>query len=482
LYSDIFRGIQVPPGTRKRRDGHLWGRYEYKRGIILNYDLRDYQKKGIMEIRQAYRRGAMSVCYTLPTGGGKTILFSHITEQAYKKGKSVFILVHRDNLLGQASEKLTEIGIRHGVISPRYPQLRYRVQVASVQTLVRRLNQFNCPDLIIIDECHHAASNTWKKIIEHYASARILGVTATPVRLDGKGLGNYFEELIIGPNIKDLVSDGYLSHPLIYAPSVPDMVGAKRTAGDYNRRSSFEKMRNKHITGCAVSHYTKLCPGEPAIAFCVSIEHANIIRDQFRGAGYKSEALHSKIPENLREKYINDLGKGRINVLTSCDIVSEGTDIPILRASILLRPTMSVGLYMQQVGRALRPYPGKPNAIILDHAGNCLRHGLPTDRIEWMLTKDKIKFEHDIEVRRCPICFCIHKPSSTCPECGHVYVVKKKRKQIEQKEGELKLINKQEVQKKLEKANNLKEIHKIAKQAGYKPGWAWIKWKEKQKK
>jgi DNA repair protein RadD len=447
----------------------------------MRYQLRDYQITGVEKIRASFAAGNRAVCYQLPTGGGKSICFSYITESAYKKGNSILILVHRDNLLDQASKKLDDIGIRHGLIAAGYPQIRYRVQVASVQTLVRRLDQWDHFDLIIIDECHHSPSQTWHKIINHFSQARILGVTATPIRLDGKGLGNYFDDLILGPTPLQLMAQGYLSVPLIYAPTEFDDSGISKVGGDYNRKTIFDRMNNNFLTGCAVKHYTRLCPGEPAIAFCVSIEHAESVRDQFKSAGYASEALHSKMPDSLRKQYIADLASGKINVLTSCDIVSEGTDIPVLRTSILLRPTMSLGLFLQQVGRALRPYPGKPNAIILDHAGNCLRHGLPTDDIPWILTKDKMKFEKEIKIRRCPICFTVHEPLPACPSCGYVYVVKRKKaSEPEQREGELQLITKDEVKEELEKASALSDFHSIAKKAGYKPGWAWIKWRERQ--
>ena len=412
-----------------------------------------------------------------------TVLFSHIVEQTVKKKKTVMILVNRNTLLKQTSNKLKDAGIRHGIISAKYPEIRYSVQVASVQTMVKRLNRWPHIDLIINDEAHNSSCNTWSKILDHFSDSHILGVTASPCRLDNKGLGNYYQTMIIGPSVRHLVDKGYLSQPIVYASKEIDLKGVRKTGGDYNKKDLYNRMNN-HITGCAVNHYKKICPGEPVIAFCVSISHAEKVAAQFRQAGFRSYAIHSKLDSNIIDRYIKMLGNRQIDVLTACDIISEGVDIPILRGAILLRPTQSLRLFIQFVGRAMRIYPGKPNAIILDHANNCERFGiLPTTPIDWKLTKDKINIKNlTKKATRCPICWTVFE-GLKCPGCG--YLIKKKKSKLripEQKDGELKIINREEVEKRMKDANTLQDYHDIAEAAGYKPGWAFYSWKRKTRK
>lgn len=446
----------------------------------MNYKLRDYQLNDVERIRAEYRAGAKSVLHVSPTGSGKTVTFAYITEQAYKKGKSILILTHRDNLLQQTSQKLKENGLKHGIIAAGYPSIRYRIQVASVQTLVRRLRNWEHFDLVIIDEAAHTAAKSWQKILNHFSNSRFYGCTATPIRFDNHGLGNFFESMVIGPLFEYLVSQGYLSKPKYYIPQHIDLSDVKKTAGDYNKKDLNFKMDRRFITGNAIEYYSKICDKQPAMAFCVSIEHAEHVAEQFRLAGYISKAIHSKMNYHDIRKIISDLGKGKIHVVTSCEIVGEGTDIPVLKAVILLRPTQSLALNHQQNGRASRPYPGKECSIHIDHVGNCEMHGLINWPIRWELTKEK--FEPKISgVKICKICFAAFPARfRKCPECGAVVISKKKRNSPREKDGELKEINYTELNQKIKEANSLKELHNIAHKVGYKAGWAWLQWKAKQ--
>lgn len=355
-------------------------------------ELRPYQVQAVAELRDCYRRGARAPLYQLPTGGGKTVVFCHISEGATKRGKSVWIVVHRQELLYQCSRALEGLGVMHGLIAPGFTPGIEHVQVASVQTLVKRLDSGRAapPDLIVLDEAHHATAGSWRKIIEACPNSRLLGVTATPVRLDGQGLGvaggGVFDALVSGPTIPELIAQGFLSPPVVYAPPTQlDLSGVRMVGGDYAQGEIGRRMDKPTITGDVVAHYRRICNGAPAIAFCASVEHAKHVAADFRGAGFRAESLDGKMPDGQRKTLIDELGRGHLNVLTSCDIVSEGTDIPVVMAAILLRPTASMGLYLQQVGRALRPAPGKTRAVILDHVGNCLRHGLPDEDREWSL-------------------------------------------------------------------------------------------------
>ena len=458
--------------------------------------LRNYQNRDVNRLRQAFRivRAAL---YVLPTGGGKTFCFSYITKNAAARGNRVWILVHRQELLLQSSESLSELGVEHGLIAPGHSPTTDLVQVASVQTLVRRLGRIQPPDLIVIDEAHHANAASWAKVIEAYPQTRLLGVTATPCRMDGSGLGKhaggYFEEMIQGPTIAELIEQGYLSPPRVYAPpSGLDLSGVKSRYGDYVKKEMAAAVDRPKITGSAVEHYRRICPGVPAIAFCASVAHAEHVAAEFRGAGFRAASVDGTMHDSQRKGLIASLGNGRLQVLTSCDIVSEGTDIPVVGVAILLRPTQSTGLYLQQVGRALRTYPGKEYAVILDHVGNCHRHGLPDDIREWSLegtrkNGKKKKPEEKIDrVKQCERCYAVHAPAPKCPQCGHEYDDAPLPETVD---GQLKEVDEMEAerirrarQQERARAKSLEDLEAIGRQRGYKPGWAKRVWEARQKR
>lgn len=232
-------------------------------------NLRNYQQQAIHDLRVSYGTGHRAPLFVLPTGGGKTFVFTHLTQMSVARGKRVLILVHRSELLEQASASLTELGVSHGLISPKYPRMYgYPVQVASVQTLVRRLKSVPEPDLIIIDEGHHAVAGTWAKICNNYANSKILGVTATPCRSDNQGLADIYDDLVLGPSISDLIDDGYLVKPRVFAPTTINVSGVKSIAGDYSSKEI--AARASVITGDCIQHYRKYAHGKPAIAFCAN--------------------------------------------------------------------------------------------------------------------------------------------------------------------------------------------------------------------
>lgn len=453
--------------------------------------LRPYQENLREKIRESFAKSIRSVLLVLPTGAGKTCVFCDIVERTVRKGNSVYILVHRQELLKQTSRHLEKLGVPHGIIAPGHSMTGDRVQVASVQTLVRRLERARKPDLIIVDECHHTMAGTWKKILDHWNGCFLLGVTATPIRLDGKGLGvkssGFYEHIIIGPSIRWLIDKEYLSQPRVYGPNVGiDLSGVKTVAGDFDKHEVITRVDKPKITGCAVEHYMRICPNSPAIAFCVSVKHAEHVAEQFNNAGIPAAHLSADLADSVREYRISALGSGSLRVLTSCDIISEGTDIPVVGAAILLRPTQSTGLYLQQVGRALRKYPGKTNAIILDHVGNWERHGLPDDDREWSLDPERIvkrKKSDKAQLpnnKRCSVCYAVFSASfNKCPQCGAE--VKITEREIKQVGGELKEINritieeyKARINRKREQglAKTLPELIEIAKERNYNRGWA----------
>lgn len=459
----------------------------------MKLTLRPYQVKAREDVREAFRAGAQGVCLTLPTGAGKTVIFCDIAERTTARARKSWILVHRQELLAQTSRKLDEIGVSHGCIAPGFTPLKAPVQVCSVATLVRRLEKGTVEDvdLIIMDECHHSAAGTWRKILESRPKAKLLGVTATPVRTDGQPLGRksggQYDLLVKGPSTRELIAAGWLSPVrLLGPPEQVDLEGVKKQCGDFAKGELAARMDKPTITGDAVAHYKKWAHRKPALAFCASVAHAQHVAEQFRAAGYVAASVDGAMDSNVRKKLIEDLGAGRINVLTSCDIVSEGTDVPVVQVGILLRPTMSLALYLQQVGRVLRVAPGKEYALILDHVGNWRRHGLPDADRDWTLdgprkTKGKKKDDDEpaLRMRQCPTCYACHAPEPACPHCGHVYEGRKVRhvegvlSEVTEEQAEfLRRRTREAEADEVRSARTMQELLVIERARGYKTGWA----------
>jgi superfamily II DNA or RNA helicase len=319
----------------------------------------------------------------------------------------------------------------------------------------------------------------------------VLGVTATPARLDGKGLGQVFDDLIRGPEVTKLIEDGYLCKPLYYAPKTVSMDGVHKVAGDFNRAEVAERMDKPTITGDAVTHYRKYAEGQPCIVFCTGIKHAENVAAAFNASGYRFKVIDGTLSKEERAARVVALGSGQLQGLVSVDIVSEGFDLPCVAVAILLRPTASLSLHLQQIGRVLRPAPNKPRAIILDHVGNCRRHGLAEEVRDWSLDgirkRGKRGPQDDVaDTRQCPECFAVHTPSPTCPQCLHVYEIKDRIPDVV--DGELEELKAREAvkQRKREQgtAQSLEDLIKVGKARGMKNpyGWAHNVFKARQKK
>ncbi len=450
----------------------------------MSVTLRPFQASAVAEIRGAYQTGFRRVLFVLPTGGGKTYTFVYIAEQAAIRGNRVCILVHRQELVDQASRSLHAIGCQHGIIAAGYRQdLRQGVQVASVQTLARRLHTIPADffQLLIVDEAHHAVAGTWAKVLAAMPRAHVLGVTATPERLDGRGLGDQFQTLIEGPDAAWLTDQDFLVPARIFAPPGIDLSGVKRFDTRKGHQQSEEILRQGQAMGDAVSHYRRTI--EPihngtAIAFCCSVAHADAVAEAFRAQGISAARLDGSMDRGERRRLIADLGAGVLKVLTSCDIISEGTDIPSVTGAMLLRPTDSLGLHLQQVGRVLRPSPGKPYAVVNDHVGNTLRHGRPTDPREWSLdgqTKRKRAASDALPIKVCDHCFsAIPSAAAICPECGHVFP-QAARRELATIEGELQELPAGVIARRkraaVAQARTREELEAIRLERGYSRGW-----------
>jgi len=412
----------------------------------VTINLRPYQSQSVAEIRAALARGHRSVLFVLPTGGGKTVVFSHIAERAASKGNRIAILVHRVELLEQASASLQGLGVRHGLIAAgRSMDLSAPVQVASVATLARRLHRLPADlfQLLVVDEAHHSNAGTWAKVLAHFHRARVLGVTATPCRCDGRGLGEWYGEMVLGPTAAWLTENGpepgktYLAPARILAPPGITLSGLRKRMGDYDMKQAAEMLSSGQAMGSPLSHYRQHLEGQTAIAFCCSVAHAEAVAALFNEHGIAAASIDGTMDTATRRQLLERLGTGDLKVLTSCSLIGEGVDVPSVAGCILLRPTQSLSLHLQMIGRCLRPAPGKTHAVVLDHVGNTLRHGLPTDDREWSLEGvSKRSREQAPSVRVCPRCFAaMATGTAECPECGHQFVPE--RRELEHVDGQL---------------------------------------------
>lgn len=491
--------------------------------------LRDYQNEAVARVRDCFNQNNKSVLLVLPTGAGKTVVFTHIANSVQSRNKKAITLVHRIELLRQTSGKLSEFEVEHGIINPLYtPNFENKVQVASIQTVINRLPYMAAanwnPDLIIVDEAHHATAGSWRKTIDHFREmkpdALVLGVTATPVRTDGQGLGlahgGIFDSLVTGPSVKWLQDEGFLVKAKVLSPPKQfDASKLKRKKGDYNARDLENLVNKPTITGDAVDHYEQTCKGMPAIVFCVSVAHTEEVAQAFRDRGYKFYAIDGSTDDDVRKRILNGLADGSVQGVCSCDLINEGTDVPAATAAVLLRFTQSLSLHLQQIGRVLRPIyaPGydlskregrlsaiaaseKPFAYVLDHVGNVgtwvdgefiVNHGLPDAEHEWSLEGEikkrgkKGAREMLTRVQQCLSCFAVHEPAPVCPDCGHVYEVKDTTpKQVE---GQLKEVvaiavaELKQVQKtELARAESTEDLLKIASERGYSEKWVGVQY------
>ena len=447
--------------------------------------LRDYQFDLVTLIRMAMvvNRRVLAVA---STGAGKTYVFAYITANAVLKRKRVYIIAHRKEIVNQISIALASFGVRHGRIQPGHTMTNDLVQVAMVQTLARRLDKLPEPDLLVVDEAHHAIAGSYKMLTDRWQRMRVLGVTATPQRGDGKGLGEAFDVLVEAIPMRELIELRALStYQYLAPPQKADLTGISNRMGDFAIDELAEAMDKSVITGDAVSHYTTHLAGRPAIAFCVSIKHAEHVAAQFAAAGYRAASVDGTMEDSVRSARIRGIGDGRLNVLTSCDLISEGTDIPVVSGAILLRPTKSLGLHLQQIGRVLRPKPDGSHAIILDHVGNVHRHGLPDAPREWTLDT-KPKKPPAPATKTCEACFQVfavgpgwmQEPCENEPDC--VFAQKKldERKPLEVVDGTLEIVTEEDAirRKKLRELlrgnETLHELQVIGRIRGYKVKWA----------
>ncbi len=455
-------------------------------------ELRPYQTADVERLRVSLRRHRR-VLYVAPTGSGKGILIAWMARVASLKGKRVCAGVHRAELVEDLSQRFNAVGVDHGlIVAGTGARPRASVCVASIPTLARRLDywadQF---DFVIVDEGHHVLpENQWGRAVRAFPKARVVAFTATPERLDGRGLGDCFDDMVVGPSVAELTAGGYLARFTAYStPQQLDLSSVRTVAGDWAAGALASVMERPSVTGDAVRHYRELAGGRPAVAFCVSVRHAELTAAAFAAAGYRAVAVDGSLPDAERRRRIKGLEDGSVQVLTSCQLISEGLDVPGIQAAILLRPTQSLALYLQQVGRALRPKADGSRALILDHAGNVGRHALPDTPREWSLYAGRRERTGKpvASVRTCMECYGISKAGSLrCVACGQPFPVIS-RVGPRAVDGALvevdaatvrpkPKVTRDELRAAVGECRSFAELQALGRRLGYDCRWAWMAW------
>lgn len=442
--------------------------------------LRPYQESLVDELRSGFRSKIRAQCLQAPTGSGKTVLFSAMTLGAQQKGVQTLIVAHRSEILDQIGDTLTTFKVDFGHIrAGMTPDDSKLVQVASIQTLFRRIDKLTPPKLIIIDECHHSCAKQHAVLFNRWPDSQIVGVTATPQRLDGKGLDAYFQRLVLGPKVQWLMDQGYLKKATYYAPSTQlDLSGVKKLGGDYDKLALSAIMDKSSVTGDVVDHYKRLGNDQLAVGFAINLLHAEHLSNAFNEAGIRSEIIEGTLEREQRIAMKDRFSRGETRVLMSCELVSEGFDLPAVGCCILARPTASLGLHLQQIGRGLRPSQGSEKCVILDHAGNCLKHGLAEEERDWTLEgrAEKRRAPEDRDnTRQCKDCFAVFL-GSVCPQCGW----SQNEDTLTHAAGELAILtagHKREKKMEEQQCRVFDDFVTLGKQRGYAKGWAWFRWK-----
>ncbi len=395
-------------------------------------------------------------------GGGKSVIQASIARASTDKGNRVLFLVHRRELCDQITRTFTECGVNMELCD-----------VSMVQTASRRINDLPEYKLIITDECHHSLANTYRKIYDRYKCIR-LGFTATPCRLNQGGLGEVYEDLVTSVSTQWLIENHYLAPYRYYSVKLADTSALHTRAGEYSQDEVAALMQNSEIYGDTVRQWERLAKGKKTIVYCASVQASRETAEGFRRAGYSCYSLDGTSATEERQRVMEGFRNGDVMILCNAELFGEGLDVPDCECTVLLRPTQSLTLYIQQSMRSMRYMPGK-TATIIDHVGNCYLHGLPDDDRKWTLESKK-KQENTVKIRECKRCFSVYPPTKDrCPYCGY-----KAEKEIQRKDKKVVEIDLVELKRKEYLKNTRlseavletwEEVVEFQKAHGYKFAW-----------
>lgn len=440
------------------------------------YKLHPYQNELVANARNELAKGKHSVLLVSPAGSGKSVIIAEIARLATEKNGHVLFMVHRKELIEQIT----------GSFHTNEVQMD-RTTIMTVGRIVNRLDQLPKPSLIITDETHHSLAKTYRTIYDYYENVPRLGFTASPWRMSGQGFTDVYESMVEGPQVEWLIENGFLAPYKYYSVNLIDDNKLKKSStGDYTKNSIDDAIGGT-IYGDVIENYRKLADGKQAIVYCHSVEFSKQVAEAFRNEGIAAEHADAKTSKVEREKIMSDFRTGALKVLCNVDLISEGFNVPDCEVVILLRPTESLVLHIQQSMRSMRYKPGK-RAIIIDHVANYLKHGLPDTPRKWTLEererKGNKKTDSDaIPIKQCPQCMSVMLSSISICECGHEFIAERN---MEVEEAELVEITKNFtlqanyiVTKSVDELSTMEELKAYRKAKGYKPGWVYYQAKLK---
>lgn len=375
--------------------------------------LRPYQRGGIDRVRELLQYNPLLVS---PTGSGKTFMLASLVEELRRP---TWWIAHRRELIDQAHRQLCGLGLRAGVVMAGEPENRFaQVQVASVQTLARRRVDIKPEDLVIIDEAHHASAASYSSVFG--TGAPVVGCTATPFRLDGAGLGDMFRSMVVAATPRQLVDAGVLVRPRVLCPPGPSMDGVRIMAGEFNQGETAARMDKDAIVGDIVETWKRHARGGRTLVFAVNIAHSQHIAQWFNNAGVPAAHVDGDTEPGERDATLARLRSGELRVVSNVQLLTEGWDLPALDVLVVAKPTNSLCLHQQMVGRVVRMHDGKDGALVLDHAGNHLRHGEIIRDLQYSLEPgSNAAASPRPGVRTCLQCYCMFPTSQwVCPQCG----------------------------------------------------------------
>lgn len=465
----------------------------------MTLSLRPYQVEAVDGVRQHIRSGRRRVLLVAPTGAGKTVIATHIVHASTSLGNRVLFLAHRRELIVQAWKKIVgctcPVGFDHvrkradgctadatlaGVMMASDPRRNpvAPVQVASIDTL--RARSKPPANLVIVDETHRALARTYQDILASYAESAIVGLTATPYRADGRGLGELYTDMVIVASPRDLIADGFLVEPRVFtvpAADLPELSKVRIKGGDYDAAALSAAVDQSGLVGNIVEHWQRRAENRRTVVFAVDVEHSKHIVARFVEAGIAAEHLDGTTPTAERDAILARLEAGVTRVVSNVGVLCEGWDQPSCKCVVLARPTKSLGLFLQMAGRILRPFRNT-EALILDHAGNVLEHGLPQDDREFSLDppKKRQSSKGGPACKTCEACYAIAPAAAReCPACGAPFVIAEDDK-TEERDGELVEVRAATVD---EKRLEFDRLVKLAAERNYRGGWVYHRYREK---
>lgn len=390
--------------------------------------LRPYQETLYNQARESLKNNR-AVLLQLATGGGKTPVMAAMCESVTEKGKRAWIVVPRKELLNQASAHLSKWGVQHGIIAAGQAESRaFKIHVVSKDTLIRRYDKIkNWPDLLLMDEAHLYIDRQIEIISHLPETSKIIGMTATPERLDGRGLSEVYTSLIEGSSIPDLIRQGYLTDLEYYAPPLEGLSDLKYKGTEIDEETFEELLQRKKVYGKVIEHYQKYGKNKAALIFCRSVKSAHHTAQEFKNHGFKAEAIDGTMPDKTVSQILEKHRQGEIQIICNCLLATYGVDIPRVEYIADISPTLSLALYMQKIGRGLRPFQGKEKLIYMDHVNQILEHGVNgipphyLEKINWnFYGTEKRKRDKTLKnVKLCPHLDFLYCQNPTCSTCEH---------------------------------------------------------------